>query len=59
MILRLGVFSWNIGKNIKSNKIKEIVSEINIYDSPDILIFGFQETPTEKITKLMQLLKKN
>ena len=58
MILRLGVFSWNIGKNIKSNKIKEIVSEINIYDSPDILIFGFQETPTEKITKLMQLLKK-
>ena len=57
MVLKIGVFSWNIGKNIKSYKIKEIVTKIKILNSPEILILGFQETPPEKINKLVKLLK--
>lgn len=47
--MKLGIFSWNMGKNINDEKFAEIKQQILAQhqndNSPDILVFGFQEIP--------------
>lgn len=59
--LLFGFISWNIGENIRQNKINQLIQEfkINVEVLPDIIVIGFQEIPvSSSLTKLRTTFKK-
>ena len=56
-----GFISWNIGENIRQNKINQLIQEFknNVEVLPDIIVIGFQEIPvTSSLTRLRTTFKK-
>ena len=56
--MKIGIFSWNIGNNVKDYKFDNIIKKIKFKNElPEILVFGFQEVNVNSIEKIKKLLK--